>query len=313
MKRLLSVFTVILSISLTACDAVKDRVLSILFKGETITQTPPQIPEIIDFPTDAEIQNKISENLQYIHNTISEKDGQTTYYFYRQKDECTPYPYRQTDDKNQAEIKRIILGTTIEGYCAIQDYYINGEKNSEPFIERDTQFCSVYDYSRITDSLITVHYDERQNITQFSYTDIENKENYRFVYHNGKKLLLLKYNIAQSPLYTKTEMFFSHDKVPNHSTLTTIDITNFNQKKIIKSTQFYYDKKTIPAYIQQVDYIHHTITVWENPHNDTATLYKENQLTKGIDDDSQKYKEEQMQQAVKRIETDITLRQKQIN
>ena len=313
MKRLLTVTTVILSISLTACDAVKDRVLSILFKSETITQTPPKTSEIIDFPTDAEIQNKIDENLQYIHNRISEKDGQTTYYFYRPKEECSQYPYQQTDDENKAEIKRIILGKTIEGYCAIQDYYINGVKVSEPFIEQDTQFCSVYDYRRITDSLITIHYDKKQNITQFSYTNIENKENYRFVYHNGKKLLLLKYNIAQSPLNTMTEMFFSHDTVPNHSTLTTIDITDFNQEKIIKSTQFYYDKKTIPAYIQQVDYIHHTVTVWENPHTDPATLYKENHLTKGIDDDGQKYKEERMREAVKRIETDVAMHQKQIN
>ena len=308
MKRLLSVMTVILSISLTACDFFEDIPGGVA--GEIIKQTPPQSPKIIDFPTDAEIQNKIAENLQYIHNKISETDGQPTYYFYRQKDECTPYPYRQTDDKNQAEIKRIILGTTIEGYCAIQDYYINDRKNSEPFIERDTQFCSVYDYSRFTDSLITVHYDEKQNITQFSYTDIENKENYRFVYLNGKKLLLLKYNIAQSPLYTKTEMFFSHDKVPNHSTLTTINIMDFNQEKIIKSTEFYYDAKAIPIYIEQHDYIHHTQTVWDKPHKDTARLYKQMKLIQGIDDDYKKYQEEQMQQAVKRIETDIALRQK---
>ena len=252
MKRTFSVIALALSLSLTACskEETTKNIFNIQQKmagkdGRAITLPPPVAPQPPEFPTEAEIQAKIAENLAYINSKIVEKDGKTTYYFAKQKDKDGKNTYPLTDDKNKADYYRVILGKTADGYCAVQDFYANGKKQMEPFIEQDINYCNRFDGNgKPHDSLIIIYYDKEQKITSFSYFDITNKQRFLFGYVNGNEAGVVISDFSNSPKITAFDMNDIEHK-------STIKIFEFNEYQIVKFTSFWYQK----ANLKDIDYV----------------------------------------------------------
>ncbi|MBP5789082.1 MAG: hypothetical protein J6W29_02480, partial [Neisseriaceae bacterium] len=78
----------------------------------------PEKPQItLNFLTDKEIADKISENNRYIENKIVHKDGKTIYYFKKEKNKNDEIIYSLTNDKQTAQFYRVVLGKTVENHC----------------------------------------------------------------------------------------------------------------------------------------------------------------------------------------------------
>ena len=131
-------------------------------------------------------QEKIIENQNFIDSQIVKKDGKTVYYFIEEKDKDGNFIYHLTDDKNKATHYREILGTTIDGFCAVQDFYGNGQKQGEPFIERDIEFCNNMETNYNTNSLADIFYSDNGNISLI--IELKNGKCYRFWYSDNKQI-----------------------------------------------------------------------------------------------------------------------------
>ena len=251
MKRTFSVIALVLAFSLTACS--KEETTKNIFniqqkiqgsQWRAVIQTPPIAPQPPEFPTEAEIQAKIAENLAYINSKIVEKDGKTTYYFATQKDKDGKYTYPLTDDKNKADYYRVILGKTADGYCAVQDFYANGNKQMEPFIEQDINYCNRFDGSeKPKDYLIDLRYNKEQKIKVVAYFDTTNKQGLSFFYDdNGNKKGVYIYDLSDTPKITE---FDFHKKGKDGKVSSQIDIFEFNENQIVKFTGFWYQKANL--------------------------------------------------------------------
>ncbi|MBP5789314.1 MAG: hypothetical protein J6W29_03670 [Neisseriaceae bacterium] len=252
MKRTFSVIALVLAFSLTACskEEVTKNYYNIKQKierkdGRAIIVPPPVAPQPPEFPKDAEIQAKIAENLAYINSKIVEKDGKTTYYFVEQKDKDGKNTYLLTDDKSKADYYRVILGTTADGYCAVQDFHANGNKQIEPLIERDIQFCNRFDGSdKPQDSLVKVFYDKEEKIESVTYFDIKNKQRFVFAYdENGNKLGLEIVNLSNIPKLTEFHFHSKSKKDGKYKSF--IRIFEFNEENLIKFTGFFYHNSNL--------------------------------------------------------------------
>ena len=249
MKRIFSVIALVLAFSLTACSKEETRknVFNIQqkIKGSqwrAIIKTPPIAPQAPEFPRDAEIQAKIAENLAYINSKIVEKDGKTTYYFVKKKDKDGKTANHLTNDKNIADYYRVILGTTADGYCAVQDLHANGNKQMEPFIERDIHYCNSFDDSKKPkDYLIDLRYNQEQKIEFLDYWDIKNKKMFSFTYdNNGNKRSVYLYDLSDTPKLT--EFYFDTKTENKKVSKSKINIFEFNEEQLIKFTGFFFPK-----------------------------------------------------------------------
>ena len=259
MKRTFSVIALVLAFSLTACskEETTKNIYNIQQKmagkdGRAIILPPPVAPQPPEFPKDAEIQAKIAENLAYINSKIVEKDGKTTYYFVEQKDIDGKNIYPLTDDKNKADYYRVILGKTKEGYCAVQDFYANGNKQMEPFIEPDINYCNRFDGgNKPNDSLITVYYDTKGKIRDFVLFDVQAKKRFVFRYdENGKKTLVRIFDISEPSNKKLTEFYFNEKGRPDKYK-SSISIIEFNGEEIVKSISFFY----LNTHLKDIEYI----------------------------------------------------------
>ncbi|MBQ9259435.1 MAG: hypothetical protein IJ187_06250 [Neisseriaceae bacterium] len=258
MKRIFSVIALVLAFSLTACS--KEEVTKNYFNirqkierkdGRAVILPPPIAPQPPEFPKDAEIQAKIAENLAYINSKIVEKDGKTTYYFVEQKDKDGKNTYSLTDDKSKADYYRVILGTTADGYCAVQDFHANGNKQIEPFIEQDINYCNGYGPGdKPLDSLIEVYYDIKGKIN-FIVFDVQAKKRFVFVYdENGKKSIVRIFDISE-PSNKKITEFYFNEKERIGKYKSSISIIEFNGEEIVKSTVFFY----LGTHLKNIDQI----------------------------------------------------------
>ena len=216
MKRIFGVIALVLAFSLTACskEETTKNIYNIQQKmagkdGRAIILPPPVAPQAPEFPTNAEIQAKIAENLAYINSKIVEKDSKTTYYFVKKKDKDGKNIYSLTDDKNKADYYRVILGKTKEGYCAVQDFYANGNKQFEPFIERDINYCNSFlNSEKEKDSLIELYYNKEQKIEKLTYWNVKDKKMFSFGYdENENKDGVYIYDLSDTPKLT--EFYFN--------------------------------------------------------------------------------------------------------
>ena len=249
MKRTFSVIALVLAFSLTACS--KEEVTKNYFNirqkierkdGRAVILPPPVAPQAPEFPTEAEIQAKIAENLAYINSKIVEKDGKTTYYFVTQKDKDGKNIYPLTDDKNKADYYRVILGKTKEGFCAVQDYNANGNKQIEPFIERDIEFCNRLDSSdKPLDRLVDIYYGKEGKIKSFTYLDIKNKQRFVFGYNqNGEEKAAVRVFDISEPSNKKLTEFYFNENGRDDEYKSSISVAEFNGEEIVKSGVFLY-------------------------------------------------------------------------
>ncbi|MBR5674991.1 MAG: hypothetical protein IKX14_00940, partial [Neisseriaceae bacterium] len=250
MKRTFSVIALVLAFSLTACskEETTKNIFNIQQKmagkdGRAIILPPPVAPQPPEFPKDAEIQAKIAENLAYINSKIVEKDGKTTYYFATQKDKDDKNTYPLTDDKNKADYYRVILGKTADGYCAVQDFHANGNKQMEPFIEQDINYCNRFGSDKPHDYLTDLRYNKEQKIISVSYFDITNKQFFSFGYdENGNKDGVYIYDLSDTPKITE---FYFNQKDQDGKVSSNIKIVEFSEDKIVKFTEFGYQKANL--------------------------------------------------------------------
>lgn len=250
MKRTFSVIALILAFSLTACskEETTKNIYNIQQKmagkdGRAIILPPPVAPQPPEFPRDAEIQAKIAENLAYINSKIVEKDGKTTYYFAKQKDQDGKYTYPLTDDKSKADYYRVILGKTVEGFCAVQDFHANGNKETEPFIVQDINYCNRFDGStqKPNDRLITVYYDTKGKMRNFDFFvfDAQAKKHFVFGYdENSGKSLVRIFDISEPSNKKITEFDFNRKESDRYKSA--ISIFEFNGKEMVKNIAFFY-------------------------------------------------------------------------
>ena len=232
MKQTSIVFCVALSLFVAGCskeDAVSNGAYyaAKVFGEEntnvkaTSDRPMPEKPLPPEFPTNEEIQAKIAQNLQYLNNKISQKDGKTTLYFKGKKGN-----YEQTDNPKEAEYYRLILGKTADNACVAQDFYINGTKRSEAYAGLDYQKC-VSKWNTIQqkrDYSIFVFYDVQKSITLIDDIDRQNKIRYLFSYDEKTKTpyVAILDNIT---LKTRTVFYFDDNSIVhfdfNQSTITT--------------------------------------------------------------------------------------------
>ena len=250
MKRTFSVIAIALFLSLTACSKEETRKnifdIQQKIKGSqwrAVIQTPPIAPQPPEFPRDAEIQAKIAENLAYINSKIVEKDGKTTYYFVKKKDKDGKYTYPLTYDKSVADYYRVILGKTADGYCAVQDFHANGNKQMEPFIEQDINYCNSFlESKKPKDYLIDLRYNNKEEkISSFTYWNIKDKKRFSFYYdNNGNKYKEFIYDLSDS--IKSTEFYFDTKAEDKKLSKSKINILEFNEEQLIKFTGFFYRK-----------------------------------------------------------------------
>lgn len=129
----------------------------------------PTAPEVRDFQE--VMEEKIEENKKYIEAQIVKKDGKTIYFFDKKNKE-NKHP--KTNEKVADGYYRVILGTTAEDNCVIQDFYANNDKKQcEPIIVAKED-CDIFD-SKAYEGL-SVPYDKEQKADFMAY------------YKNGKAL-----------------------------------------------------------------------------------------------------------------------------
>lgn len=281
MKRTFSVIALVLAFSLTACSKEETRknIINIERKIQgsqwrAIIKTPPIAPQPPEFPTEAEIQAKIAENLAYINSKIVEKDGKTTYYFVAKKDKDGKNIYPLTHDRSVADYYRVILGKTADGYCAVQDFHANGNKQMEPFIERDINYCNSFlESEKEKDSLIELYYNKEQKIKSLTYWNVKNKKMFSFGYDkHGNKDGVYIYDLSDTPKLTEFH-FNSEDQ-------SAIRVFEFDEEQLVKSNVFLYKKINFKKIenITQYNFLAEEKKefVWKEEDNENVALYLDN-------------------------------------
>ena len=275
MKRTFSVIAIALAFSLTACskEEVTKNYYNIKHKIEgkdkrVIILSPLTAPQPPEFPTEAEIQAKVAENLAYINSKIVEKDGKTTYYFVKKKDKDGKNTYPLTYDKSVADYYRVILGKTADGYCAVQDFHANGNKQFELFIERDINYCNSFlNSEKEKDSLIELFYNKEEKISSLTYWNVKDKKMFSFAYDkNGNKDSVYIYDLSDTPKLT--EFYFNSE---DEKTKSYITIFEFDEKNLIKFTGFYYlnsNLKNIDQIVQHDFFANDKKHIWWHPQSD---------------------------------------------
>lgn len=232
MKQTSIVFCVALSLFVAGCskeDAVSNGAYyaAKVFGEEntnvkaTFDRPMPEKPQRPEFPTNEEIQAKIAQNLQYLNNKISQKDGKTTLYFKGKKGD-----YEQTDNPQEAEYYRLILGKTADNACVAQDFYINGTKKSEAYAVLDYQKCvSKWGLGREKQDYSTfLQYDEQGTTTLIYDFDRPNKIMRTFLF-NTKNSTPSVIGLDNITLKTRTVFFIDENDIVhadfNKQTMTT--------------------------------------------------------------------------------------------
>ncbi|MBR7002211.1 MAG: hypothetical protein IKI11_06110 [Neisseriaceae bacterium] len=193
----------------------------------------PERPPVPDFPTDAEIQNKIAENLQYIQNKIIQKDGKTIYYFIKAKDKNNKTIYSVVDDKNKAQYYRVVLGKTAENYCAVQDFYINGKKRTEQQIILDKNCTlSLSDNRKNKDFLTLIIYEPYEKIYVIDNLDRQNNIRNVYGYENGERDFIVNDNFNSNQRLVFN--FYRDKENPD------IKIYTFNEQQLTEMTEINY-------------------------------------------------------------------------
>ena len=235
MKQTSIVFCVALSLFVAGCskeDAVSNGAYyaAKVFGEEntnvkaTSDRPMPEKPLPPEFPTNEEIQAKIAQNLQYLNNKISQKDGKTTLYFKGKKGD-----YEQTDNPQEAEYYRLILGKTADNACVAQDFYINGTKKSEAYAVLDYQKC-VSKWilnNNETDYLTRTKYNKNET-TEIVDIDRQNKIRRLFLL-NTKNSTPLFIGLDNITLKTRT-VFFIDDNNVVHADFNKQTMTTFYSK-----------------------------------------------------------------------------------
>lgn len=249
MKNQLNFIALIFAFALTACNQEQSenfvkKAGNIMMKvgGYDVKvldpNTPlPEKPTIPNFPTDEEVQNKIKENQEYINRKIVKKDGKTIYYFQEAKQKNDKTIYTLTDDKNQAKYYRVILGKTAENYCAVQDFYANGEKRREQYIIMDTdctQFSNSLTTNPIRDYLTLVWYRPQEKIQYVDIVDIQNKTRNIYTYSDKEKNT--SPSIISDDFNLNKRQFFWFDMNNENPD---IYIFIFNEQQLIEKTTIY--------------------------------------------------------------------------
>ncbi|MBR6026818.1 MAG: hypothetical protein IK065_04390 [Neisseriaceae bacterium] len=261
MKKQFSFIALILSLTLTACsestyqkveEKIGEKVANSILKDAGVqmeimdSKTPlPEQPPILTWLSDEEIKNKIAENQAYINSKIVEPDGQTIYYFQKEEQDKKTV-YKQTDDKNNAQYYRVVLGKTAEKHCAVQDFYANGEKRTEAYIivETDcTQFSNNHGVATRQERNYLTHasYRPQEQLEKLTVVDVKNKTVDSYVNSNpdnkdadeknwtAQLIIHYDYNLNQQ------QAFFFNKNKEIKDTL----IRNFNQQQITEQTYIY--------------------------------------------------------------------------
>ena len=262
MKQISIVFCVVFSLFLTACskEEVVKNTDNVMAKMEGkdlqyINQERPQEPQKPAILTNEEIQSKIVENQQFIKNKIVKEDGKTVYYFIKEKNKNGETIYHLTDDKNKATDYRVLLGTTIEGYCAVQDFYANGQKRKEPFIITEENDCQSLDRKFNELYLTYIFYNDNGNIGLVEFN--EKEKFYQFLYDKNNKqvFLIAEIDIKQY----KSTQFYEH---PDDEMKYMVYI--YNENKQVKDIYFLSKKSSISYF----DLNNKKMIVWEKESND---------------------------------------------
>lgn len=275
MKRTFSVIALVLAFSLTACSKeeatknyfnIKNKIEG---KEKRVIVLPPlTAPQPPEFPTNAEIQAKIAENLAYINSKIVEKDSKTTYYFVKKKDKDGKNFFPLTNDKSVADYYRVVLGKTANGYCAVQDFHANGNKQFEPFIERDINYCNSFlNSEKEKDSLIELYYNKEQKIEKLTYWNVKDKKMFSFGYdENENKDGVYIYDLSDTPKLTE---FYFNSK--NGEIKSYIRVFEFNEEQLVKFTGFFYKQinlKNIDHIVQHNFFANDKKHIWWHPQSD---------------------------------------------
>lgn len=264
MKQISVVFCVVFSLFVTACS--KEEVVTdtnnVLAKisgkdYQYIHQERPQEPQKPAILTNEEIQAKIIENQEFIKSKIVKEDGKTVYYFIKEKDKDGNINYHLTDDKNKATDYRVILGTTIEGFCAVQDFYANGQKRKEPLIITEKNDCQSLGRKFNELYLTKIFYNKNGNIGLLEFN--EQEKFYQFLYNNDKNnnkvFLISEIDMKQSKL---TDFAEHPDDNPK------IGVFVFDENKQVKDIYAFLKDGIISHY----DLNSRKMIVWEKESND---------------------------------------------
>lgn len=250
MKNIFSFLMIFLF--LTACsqeqaDNITKNMVDIIIKTKYKKQSKnikmadpnkplPKKPFIQNFLTNIEIKNKTEENRQYINSKIVIKDDKEIYYFNEEKDKNDKSIYSLTNNQNKAKYYRVVLGKTAENYCAVQDFYANNEKRTEPFIILDSDCTKSLSINRqMKDFLTFIVYEPQEKI--YIIDDIDKRNNIKnmYIYKNDKKDILVydNFNLNQRIVFD-----FHYDKENPD-----IYIRDFNENQLT-NLAIIYDKPT---------------------------------------------------------------------
>lgn len=133
----------------------------------SLAKTEPVLPDF-DLPKQFSIQKEIEKNNQDVLSKITKKDGKTIYYFGKKNDKSK---ISLVPNKENAIYYRIILGTTDNGKCVVQDFFVKtNTKQSELGIFQNED-CKNFSVSYNANFA----YDEYGNLTDIYLFDIKNK------------------------------------------------------------------------------------------------------------------------------------------
>ena len=109
----------------------------------------------------------------------------------------------------------VVIKAFSQNYFTCQ--HANGNKQIEPFIERDIQFCNRFDGSeKEKDSLIELYYDKEQKIKSLTYWNVKDKKMFSFGYDkNGNKDGVYIYDLSDTPKLT--EFYFNEKECLRHT------------------------------------------------------------------------------------------------
>ena len=228
-------------------------------KGQQyMTQERPKEPKKPAVPTDDEIQKKIIENQEYIDSQIVKKDGKTIYYFTQERN--------LSNNKANAQYYRIILGTTAKGYCAVQDFYSNGNKKREPFIITVAEDCSSlkgFSTDELFKTKITYHDDGDMGVIIYN----QQEKFYIFLSKDHHIYQINEIDVAQQKRiehYIDNKEYIFGNEMPNSI------IYSFSNKQIQDIYMFGIDGKK--DYTSHHDFNNKRLLVWESQNNEQTNL-----------------------------------------
>lgn len=277
MKQISIVFCVVFSLFVTACS--KEEVVTDANNvwqkfQEKIINTFPQEPQKPVVLTNEEIQSKIIENQEFIKSKIVKEDGKTIYYFIQEKNKDDNITYHLTDDKNKATEYRVILGTTIEGFCAVQDFYANGQKRQEPFIITEKNDCQSLGRKFNELYLTKIFYNDNGNIGLVQFN--EKEKFYEFLYDKNSKQI---FQISELDIKQYKTTYFN--ELPDDEVKYVVHISDENKQ--VKEV-YILSKEGVVSYF---DLNSKNMIVWEKESDDypkTLAAIKEmdNEVFSGV-------------------------------